>query len=523
VTRVTTRHHDLVPLADRIRYMQSFRLGAAVLLLASWLTIPAVHAATFSLLGLVTAGYLLLSLAGEAAWRALGRRGLALFGAMLIVDGVFLAWLVYATGAAASPLRGLILLHVIAVALLASFRTGLKIAFWHSLLALMTYHAQEAGLLAVAPTGPEFQRLVMEIVIVWSVAIATSTYAAVNERELRRRRYDLEALARLAFRLETTAEPPAVGEALVEAVVDDFSFKRAALIVAGGEGLSLLAHHGLEPSVLAAETPGPDSVLTRAATGDESLRVSHLDPDRDHWLATLLPGCRNLLIVPMHAEGRTIGFLAVEHGLRRGSRVERRVVATVERFTSQAALALNNAWLVEQVRRLAGSDALTGLPNRRHFEETLDRELARSLRTEQPVNLLMLDIDRFKTINDMYGHQMGDAVLRAVAMRLSETVRIVDVVARYGGEEFAIVVPDATTEDAAALAERVRGAVEDLDGPVPVTVSIGLATHPTHARDASTLLEATDRALYEAKRSGRNRTAVCQDERHPILKAAGDG
>jgi diguanylate cyclase (GGDEF)-like protein len=337
----------------------------------------------------------------------------------------------------------------------------------------------------------------------------------VNERELRRRRYDLEALARLAFRLETTTDPLAVGESLLEAVVDDFGFDRVALIVANSDGISVLAHHGLQFTTLAGDIPEPNSTLGRAATSSESLRITRPHPERDQFLAQLFPHGANLLIAPMHAEGRAISFLVIEHGMRRGSRIERRVVATVERFASQSALALNNAWLLEQVRRLAGSDALTGLPNRRHFEESLERELLRAMRTEQPVNLLILDIDHFKKINDTYGHQTGDTVLRAVARRLSETVRAEDVVARYGGEEFAIIMPNAATEEAVLLAERLLRAVEHVD--VPVTVSIGIATYIRHAADASALVEAADQALYESKRAGRNRKTVYEDRRAAAL------
>jgi diguanylate cyclase (GGDEF)-like protein len=498
--------------------MQTFRFGAALALLISWLTLPAVHSIAFAQLAAATGAYLVLSLGGEAAWRALGRRSLPLFGAMLIVDGFYLGWLSYAVGEDASPVRALILLHVIAVALLASFRTGLKIAMWHSLLAIIAFHAQETGIVSGQPVtmgSVEFRLLVMDIVVVWAVAIATSTYAAVNERELRRRRYDLEALAHLAFRLETTTEPLAVGEGLLEAVVDDFGFERVALIVANSDGLTVLAHHGVELPGAPGAIPDPNSTLGRAATSNETLRITRPHPERDEFLAALFPGSRNLLVVPMHAEGRAISFLVIEHGMRRGSRIERRVVATVERFASQSALALNNAWLLEQVRRLAGSDALTGLPNRRHFEESLERELSRSSRTEQPVNLLMLDIDHFKKINDTYGHQTGDAVLRAVGRRLSETVRAEDVVARYGGEEFAIIMPNAATEDAVLLADRVLRAIELLV-EVPVTASIGIATYIRHAADANALIEAADKALYESKRTGRNRTTVCADERQPV-------
>ena len=140
------------------------------------------------------------------------------------------------------------------------------------------------------------------------------------------------------------------------------------------------------------------------------------------------------------------------------------------------------------------------------------------MRTDQPVNLLMLDIDHFKQINDTYGHQTGDAVLRAVGRRLGETVRVGDVVARYGGEEFAIVMPNADTEDAVVLADRILRAVEQID--IPVTVSIGVATYIRHATDGSSLVEAADRALYESKRAGRNRTTVCADTRRPAMLAS---
>jgi diguanylate cyclase (GGDEF)-like protein len=516
----TAQHHDLIPLADRIRYMQTFRFGSAAVMLICWLLLPAVHTIALPVLGAVTAAYLVLSVAGEAAWRVVGRRSLPLFGAMLIIDGFYLGWLAYAVGSGPNPVRALIVLHVIAVALLASFRTGLKIALWHSLLAIMIFHAQEAGIISNRPAataGGAFTVLVMDIAVVWAVAIATSTYAAVNERELRRRRYDLEALARLAFRLESATEPLAVGEGLLEAVVDDFGFERAALIVTTTDGLSLLAHHGLELPQVVSDLPELHSTLGIAGSRNETLRITRPDPERDHFLAALFPRCRNLLVVPMHAEGRTISFLVVEHGMRRGSRIERRVVSTIERFASQSALALNNAWLLEQVRRLAGSDALTGLPNRRHFEETLERELSRAVRTEEPVNLLMLDIDHFKKINDTYGHQTGDAVLCAVGMKLHETVRIADVVARYGGEEFAIVMPNAHTQDAVRLAERILLAVAELE--IPVTASIGIATYLRHAIDARGMVDAADRALYESKRTGRNRATVGED-RSPAAKTA---
>jgi diguanylate cyclase (GGDEF)-like protein len=132
----------------------------------------------------------------------------------------------------------------------------------------------------------------------------------------------------------------------------------------------------------------------------------------------------------------------------------------------------------------------------------------------------MLNIDHFKKIDDTHGHPAGDAVLRAVGRRLSQTVRTGDLVARYGGEDFAIIMPNAQTEDAVLLADRIRRALETLD--LPVTVSIGIATYLRHADDASALTEAADQALYESKHVGRNRATVCQDERRAMPVGGAD-
>jgi diguanylate cyclase (GGDEF)-like protein len=190
--------------------------------------------------------------------------------------------------------------------------------------------------------------------------------------------------------------------------------------------------------------------------------------------------------------------------MRHGSRIERRVVTMVERFCGHAALALRNAWLVEQLQKVASTDALTDVANRRTFEETLRREVGRSTRTREPVTLLMIDIDHFKVLNDTFGHPEGDRVLRSVAGALASECREFDVVARYGGEEFAVVAPACGPDDARVLAERLRAAIAGLDDGPSVTASVGVAIFPEGADDEAALLRSADRALYRAKRAGRN-------------------
>jgi diguanylate cyclase (GGDEF)-like protein/PAS domain S-box-containing protein len=166
------------------------------------------------------------------------------------------------------------------------------------------------------------------------------------------------------------------------------------------------------------------------------------------------------------------------------------------------------------LRRLSVTDSLTGLLNHGEFYRQLGEELERSRRYGGPVAVLMLDIDQFKAVNDDYGHQAGDAVLRALAELITELIRPTDKVARYGGEEFGVILPETEEPGALAMAERIRLAVADravrVDGTrtINITVSIGAAVFSDPARTEEQLVGEADQALYAAKQAGRNRVAV---------------
>jgi diguanylate cyclase (GGDEF)-like protein len=190
---------------------------------------------------------------------------------------------------------------------------------------------------------------------------------------------------------------------------------------------------------------------------------------------------------------------------------QERLAATV---AEQLALALGNARLRESLRRQSVLDPLTGLFNRRYFEETLRRELARSRRMAAPLSLVVLDVDHFKSVNDGFGHAAGDAVLRAIAQLVRQSIRDCDVACRYGGEELVILMPDCAQPDAILRAEALRADIAgappmaDGAGPDAITASFGVAEHPVHGPDAESLFRAADRALYQAKREGRNRVVA---------------
>jgi diguanylate cyclase (GGDEF)-like protein len=165
-----------------------------------------------------------------------------------------------------------------------------------------------------------------------------------------------------------------------------------------------------------------------------------------------------------------------------------------------------------ELEKLAHTDFLTGLVNRRYFMEKVAQELNRALRYQSKFSLLMFDIDFFKQVNDSYGHHIGDIVLQKVAQYCQKTVRSVDIIGRIGGEEFAVFLPESDYENALDVAERLRKGIEktllaSVGGKeVYVTVSIGLVSVDSVGRSIDALLDMADKALYEAKTSGRNKT-----------------
>lgn len=268
------------------------------------------------------------------------------------------------------------------------------------------------------------------------------------------------------------------------------------------------------------------------------------------WVITpLTEWIRSYIGAPISAQGRVIGFLNLNSATPNffnETHLER-----LSTFSSQAAIAIENARLFEQSQRELGArrraeaslrrandklktqlqeieslqaklqeqtvllreetirDPLTGLYNRRYLEEMLTREIARAERGGSPMSILMLDVDHFKNVNDVYGHPVGDLVLKALAGKLTAGTRRADIVCRYGGEEFAIILVEASLKNAFQRADKLRQTVQEMaipyqDGTLRITISAGVATYPDHSQDGKELLELADQALYAAKQAGRN-------------------
>ncbi|HYD40579.1 MAG TPA: diguanylate cyclase [Anaeromyxobacter sp.] len=262
-----------------------------------------------------------------------------------------------------------------------------------------------------------------------------------------------------------------------------------------------------------------EGIVGSAMARDATLPLAEVDPARTPVFGTTsLRGLASLKVIPVKAGTAVLGALVL--GARQRGAYAREVVLQLEVVAMQAGQSIERARLFDRTERLATTDGLTGLTNHRTMQERLEEHLALAQRYGKRVSLLLCDVDHFKSVNDTYGHPVGDEVLRAVARTLVKEARGTDVVARYGGEEFAIVMSETDTAGATVIAERIRECVARLvhqtpQGPLRVTISLGTATFPDDAKTKAELIERTDGCLYHAKRHGRNQTVAAASLRAP--------
>lgn len=222
----------------------------------------------------------------------------------------------------------------------------------------------------------------------------------------------------------------------------------------------------------------------------------------------------SFLGVPLIVGDQVIGMLAIDS--KEPDFFDENHIRLTTAFADQVAVAIQNARLFKEVQQLAHTDSLTGLNNRRRFFELAQHEIKRRERHPTPLAVIMLDVDHFKSVNDTYGHAIGDLALQTVAQRCKKAVRNIDILGRYGGEEFVSILLGTDLYGARIVAERLRRCVEtppiDTEkGPLTITISIGIAELTPDCQDLDLLLRRADQALYAAKQAGRNRVEVWQE------------
>jgi diguanylate cyclase (GGDEF)-like protein len=273
--------------------------------------------------------------------------------------------------------------------------------------------------------------------------------------------------------------------------------------------LRVRADRGYLAGVAALSIPLGKGVTGRCAQAAQPFVVNDVAAEPDYIPG--VPGAKSEIAIPMLAEGRVIGVLNAES--RQLGAYTQDHVRMLSVIAQQAAVVLRSAQLYEEMRRLATTDALTGLDNRRRFVQQLEDTLKRARRYREAFAVVLLDVDHFKAVNDRHGHRAGDRVLQAVADAMRAWVRDTDAVARIGGDEFAALLLQMDAAQATPVVERLRDAVQSLsihegDATLELAVSAGIAAYPAHGADAEALLSRADGALYEAKRLGRNRVAL---------------
>jgi diguanylate cyclase (GGDEF)-like protein len=328
------------------------------------------------------------------------------------------------------------------------------------------------------------------------------------EKALLKRNKELGIINTLSLAFISSGDIDSIFSDLLEKVliVSDFSIgwivvrEDNRFILKGISGVSLSLKHGIErgeiDSLYKSVTESEDPLYVL-----ESREVENIDILRKE-------GIMFFACIPLRIGSETMGILVL------ASRIEVKfdfdLAALFSLIGNNVSIIIEKARLFQESQRLAITDPMTGLYNVRYFYDSLNKEIARAKRYNNSFSLILFDIDDFKVLNDTYGHQAGDEVLRSLASILKNISRQTDIVARYGGEEFIVILPNTSKDESFTLANRIREKVEEYnhfieEDVVKITVSGGIATFPEDAGDSKSLLYAADMALYKAKALGKKR------------------
>jgi diguanylate cyclase (GGDEF)-like protein len=252
-----------------------------------------------------------------------------------------------------------------------------------------------------------------------------------------------------------------------------------------------------------------DTILNLCIENRQKLILSDTSSMKKKLLPFQTSSISSILCFPLNHEDEVLGVTATFSNRKDAFDIYQ--TEGIEILNNMASLSIDNVNLLHRIDEMALTDGLTGLFNHRHFQERLDEEIKRTGRTNEPLSLVLTDIDHFKSVNDNYGHPAGDAVLREISYIIKSRMRETDIAARYGGEEFALILTNTDVRGALKIAEDLRAVVEDKDFSSvdkQITISLGISSFPDDASAKQDLIEKADQALYYAKENGRNRSIL---------------
>lgn len=392
-----------------------------------------------------------------------------------------------------------------------TYETGKHVLSWAG--APLVSRGQVIGFLSLDKTTAEFYQpdhaRSLEI-------FATQAALALQNAHLletaQRHARENQTLREAAAAINSALELEQVLESILTQLERVISYDSATIFLVDGERLQVNASKGFpNPYAVPGITFSLDDELIREADCNKApviIQDAQTDSRYRAWRDTRYT--RGWLGVPLYARGEMIGFMTLNS--RKSHTYEEAQANLAWAFAHQAAIAIDNARLFKKVHQLANTDSLTGVYNRRHFFDLATKEFERANRFSRPLSLIIWDIDHFKTVNDTFGHIVGDQVLKMVAERCRSSLRELDLLGRYGGEEFIAILTEADSLSAREVGERLRAAIEStsyvIDGKeVSISISVGIADIKD-CLSLDMLLDHADQALFHAKRSGRNRVWV---------------
>lgn len=360
--------------------------------------------------------------------------------------------------------------------------------------------------LHLSPLGGQASRVKGWVAVLYDITPVKEAEAqAVEARRI------AEALHQTGVTLSQTLDTKQMSDLILELLSQIIPFDIGVFLTVEGADLRLAGSRGVPngQELLGRTFPMAGCRLCNSAVIRKRPLISAITSLDD----ILLPvpqdsALRSYLGVPLVFQDHVKGLLALYDS--RANRFGERDIRTAEPFANQVAISLENSRLFEEMNRLAITDNLTGLLNRRAFAESAEKEFERARRYRRPLSLILFDIDRFKAVNDSHGHLIGDQVLRVLADKARKTTRATDVVCRWGGEEFLILMPEQGHDQAMATAERLRQEVSNMvvvtgAGPLSLTISLGVASLKRQEDESlDSLIGRADAAMYEAKAAGRN-------------------
>lgn len=339
-----------------------------------------------------------------------------------------------------------------------------------------------------------------------------------TNNELKEHLKEISTLLQLNQAMASTLDLDTLFDRVINSLCELLECHMASLLLynRGDETLEVSHSIGIPQNVLSdASFSLNEGISGEAARTHKAIYVKDLKKDERYLnYKGELPPEGSLLSMPLLSKDRLNGVLNLHHKQVDG--FTEYDIKMARAVANQVAVSIENTQLYEQAKQQSITDELTGLANRRHFQDILQREIVHAQRYSTNISMIMIDIDHFKKYNDTHGHLQGDIALKEAANIFLQNTRGIDLTARFGGEEFIILLPKTTIAGARITAEKLREIFEaeeftgegDSQPGGKMTISLGVASYPEHIEDMNQLLDLADRALYQAKKEGRNRVAI---------------